>query len=685
MDKKIVNANGFSLLEAMIAMAVGAAFLATVISAWFFSTKTWKEESTQSLLRVGIEQAMEKIKEDVRLSDGNQILFYPSTGASFTAISIPRATPGTGGFLTLSGGNIVWDKTVVYYTYASGGKVELRRAVYNSFNSSSAARQTELNTLVTTGAPSGGSTATTRVLFKTDAASLEIVSPNPTFDGYGSGVSRSNLTNFGSATLSPGTHQIRFEATGKNTSSSGYRLGVDSLSLAPSGGSHEAEVLTVSASSGQTQNTENMTLYSGVWGGNTQKEYQASAIGNYITFDVAYDEWLESNFNNMTHSNTETTGTDPYLRLASRETQGLTPSWLASAQTLSGTEADEILGTRQSIRSVINGANVTRSANMVRIKFTAGAGGDLVVNAAYFGLRQGSQALGTGTFNFSGVPTQLYFDNAPIAEGGTDPVGAVGTGIATGTTVPAGQHVWTNWFEYTIDTSSSVPDFLVSMNISSGSDATAWTQTSAPLPVYSYRINDNTGANVAVSPWSSGWAGYATTAGVFASVEMAGWVNNGVATSQVYDTKITSPAYSTMTWAASTTPVTMKIRTSAYADMSGAASWSLVVGSTVSPTSLAGLANQRYVQFQCILPALSPYLNYPQVDNVKIGWPGAQALVELSGYYTLKPNYGIFKVLVDGQPTVKGLEIKLNASQNYRGKTYSCTLNSEEKPRNTGK
>jgi len=672
----------------MISLAVGGVFLTSVIAAWQFSTRTWKQESVQTGLRVSIEQSMEKIKEDIRLSDSNKILFYPASGAPYTAISIPRATPDTSGFLALSGGNIAWDKTVVYSTFSNNGKMELRRTVYNSFNSNPASRQTELSTVVTTGAPSGGSNATTRVLFKNDTASLEIVSPNPTFDGYAASISRSPLTSFGSATLAAGTHQVAFEATGKNAASSGYRFGVDSLAFSPSGGHREAEVLTVSASTGQIQSIENMTLYNGVWGGNYQKEYQASAAGNSITFSVDYDQWIESNFNNMTHSTTETTGTNPYLALASRETQGLTSSWLASTQTLSGSQVDEVPGVTQSIRSVINGTFLTKSAHMIRLKFTASESANLVLNSAYFGQRQGSEAQADGTFNFSGVPTQLYFDNAPLPEGSTDPVGAVGTGVATSVTVPSGNYVWSNWFIYTIDASTTVPDFLVSMNVLGGSGASTWLQTQGVLPVYSYRINDAAGVNTAVSPWSSGWAGYATAASVFSSVEMASWLNNGTATSQVYDTKVTNPVYSTMSWNSDLPAgalVTMKIRSSANADMTGATAWNLALSSVTTPLALTGLSNQRYVQFQADFQDVAPYLTYPQIDDVKIAWPGNSALVELLGYYTLKPNYGQFKVMVDGQPTVKGLEIKLTAGENYRGKAYNCTLNAEERPRNTGK
>ena len=673
---------GFSLIEAMISLSLGGVFLASVISAWFFSTKTWKEENVRSTLRIGIEQAMERIKEDVRLTDYNGVLYYPSAASAYSAISLPHATPNANGTLTFSSNQISWDKTIIYHVYDNGGTVELRRTLINGF-ADAATRQTDLDTVAVSGTLAG---AQTRTIFKVTSATLEIVAQNPTFDGYNASVARSANISFGSATLSPGTHQVRFEITGKNASSSDYQMGIDSIAFSPSGGSREAEALTLAATSGQTSTNEDMTLYAGLWEGNYQKQYQSVAVGNYMTFNVDYDQWLESNFSNMTHSSTEVVHTNPALSLSSRETQGAVPDWQASTQTLSGSEGVLTLLTRQSVRTVVNGSYLSRAANMIRIKFTASSNAALQINSAYFGERSGSEALGTGTADFSAAPTGLYFDNLPVAEGSSDPIGVSGSGTSTSITIPAGSHAWTNWFEYSLTTPA--PDFLISMNVSSGSEGDTWTQTETPVPVHSYRVDDTAGIYTGLSASWSGLAGYATSDATFAAVEIGGWSNTGTATSQIYDTKMTAPAFSQLVWDSSLpvgTTAAFKVRTSGAADMTGASDWSVVTPITFSPSLFTGLTSQRYLQFQVALTGAPPYTTYPYVDNVSIEWPGQTSLVDLSGYYTKKSNYGIFKVLVDGVPTVKGLEIKLSASQNYRGVTYTCSLNSEEKPRNTGK
>ncbi|MBI3252141.1 MAG: hypothetical protein HYZ52_02320 [Candidatus Omnitrophica bacterium] len=675
----MADKRGFSLLEAFIALGVGAVFLSSVVSTWYFASDRWRAENTRFDLRMDIEKAMERIKNDVRLSDANGILYYPQNASSYTAISLPHATPDANGYLTFSNNLISWNQTIIYYVYNNNGRYELRRRVTASFNSNQSARQTELDTLALNG-PLGlpqevGTTDT--VLVSAGNLALDIVPQAATFDGYDPAVTRSGSTSFGSVRLTAGNHQVRFEVTGKNASSSSHGIGIDSLTLSPSGGPQEAEaLLPIYASLGAAPAAEDMTPYTGVlWGGNYQVNFPSTAVGHYMTFQTYYDQWLESNFANMTFSNTLTTGTNPYVTLSSRETQSLSPSWTADAQTLSGGTSNDATASTMSVRSIVSAGYITKSGVMARIKFLAASDATVTVNSAYFGPRV------AGTADAASL-APLYFDNAPVVEASSDPVGSTANpGSATSVTIPAGYHAWSNWFIYPIN-SPSAADYLVSMYVTG--NATAWT----PNPVggtQSYRVS---GDNAAVL---AGWSilpGYATNQSVYASAQLATWQNTGTATSQIYDTKMTAPVYAQASWSA-TLPagslITMKARSSSAADMSGATAWGSIVGSAVSPMALGGIGNQRYVQFQATLQAGAPYATFPELDDVKITWPGQTALVEFSGYYTKKPSYGIFKVLVDGAQLTKGLEIKLTASEIYRGQTYNFSLNAEQKAMNTGK
>ncbi len=651
-----------------MALGIGAIFLGGVTSVWFYSTKNWKEENVRGSMRLGLEAAFDKIKADIRLSDASKILYYPSgLGGPYSAISIPATTRNANGLFTI-GTTISWSKTILYYVYNNSGVYELRKTVYSSFNSSSSTRQTQLDTVVTTGTATG---ATTIKLLSANSITLEINSATPTFDGYSASTKLSSETDFGNARLSAGTHQIKFEIVGKNASSTGRRLGVDYLALTPSGGPQEAEVLTVSADTGQTRVTEDMSGYStGPWGGNYQVEYQSSAVNDSITWQTYYDQWLETNFQNMTHSYTAVAGTDPYVTVADREAQGQAPAWKAETQTLDLAPTDQNVD-HTTIRAILKGANISKPSHMIRIKFMAAAGSSLTVSSAYFGVRSGS------TSSFTASPTPLYFNNGSVPEGGVDGVGAIGSTGPTTITIPAGQHAWSNWFEYPIP-ANPAQDYMVSYYTHQTSSANASTWDPGVVAENSYTADQDHAADVV-------HAGFVSDQRTYGVAELACWYGTGATTSQVYDTKITAPALNQISWTPTLpagSSVSMKVRSSASSDMSGA-SWSAAYAS--SPASLSSVPNLRYLQFQATLTSASPYTSFPKVDNVKIDWPGQDALVNLSGQYTKKSNYGIFQVFIDGNALVKALTVKLSATTVYRGKSFTQSVGSEVKARNTGK
>ncbi len=675
-----LNRNGFTLVEAMIAFGIGLVFLTSVLSAWFFSTKTWKEESLRSELRFDVERTLEKLKADSRLSDQNSMLFYPSTGSSstYTAISVPYPGSDSSGFLKLNASNTIdWSqgKTIVYSVYNNGGTQEMRRTVFSTFNTDSTARQTQLNNVATNGTDSGGSTQT---LFKADSITFQVTAANSTFDGYASSTQRSANTNFGGYRLSSGTHQIKFLVTSKNSSSSGYYVGIDDIALDPSGGPQEAEDLTVSTNKSTSNVDMALGGYSDTWSGNYQTECQATATNDYMTLQTNYDQWLESNFADMTHSDTEVSvasADNPVLTNASLATQGATPGWSADSQT--GDDSPSTYGlSGQSVRVVIQGSSITKSAQMIRFQFLD-SGSGTTIDSAYFGPLSGTAGLASSS--------QLCFESSDVAPGGTDPAGSIGCAAGTTTgpvAIGAGNHRWTSWFTPSSSITAGNGTYVVSYYCSSGSPM-SWNAGGGAV-TQSYLVNADHASGT--SDWATaGLFGYSTDTKLVGIEEMSTWRSLGVADSQIYDTKMTSPVFNQISWT-STLPagasVTLKVRSSANADMSSPSSW---LSFTTSPGSLAALPSRRYLQFEAQLQAVSPYSTFPTVDKVKIDWPGQTALVQISGHYTKKPNYGIFQVLVDGNTLLKTLGVSLSVSKTYRGQTFANSLNTEIKPKNTGK
>ena len=103
--------HGFTLVEAMISLGITGVLLASVMAAYTFSGKAFQVENNRGELRQGLEKSLEKMKEDVRLTDGGKILYNPSTASTYTAMSIPYATLDANGLYTYSSG-ITWDKTI---------------------------------------------------------------------------------------------------------------------------------------------------------------------------------------------------------------------------------------------------------------------------------------------------------------------------------------------------------------------------------------------------------------------------------------------------------------------------------------------------------------------------------------------------------------------------------------------
>lgn len=505
---------------------------------------------------------------------------------------------------------------------------------------------------------------------------------SPTFDGYEPTTERSEKLTFGSIRLGAGAHTVRFETTGKNAAASGYAIGIDQIAIQPSGALLEAEALPVNSSSGDAQTKEDMSaLGVNLWGGNHHKKYAAGAIADYITFDVNYDQWMESNFENMTFQNAEVINTDPAIAVSSRETQAQSPAWLGQAQAQSPPQADYNGFSNRTVRTVISGGSFTKSAVMMRVKFTASSLQQLQINSAYFGVRQGN------TPNFAAVPIQLYFDNPTVKEGDPDGVGAVGNGAQVAATIQPDHHIWSNWFTYIIDATNPVPDHLVSFYVpAGGSGMVGWQDTPT---VHSYEVMGDFAANAGdltnpiVNP-----NGVQTNDVVLGASECSAWTNVGVATSQVYDTLLAAPSFDRVTWD-STKPngstVLVRVRTAGSADMAGASAWNVASGGTASPVDLGGMSSGRYVQFQATLTAGNPYTAYPTLDNVDIHWDGQTALAEITGTITRGPGYGQFKVLVDGQNPVNALQVKIDLSETLRGKTYEHSLKTQVKARNSGK
>ena len=296
---------------------------------------------------------------------------------------------------------------------------------------------------------------------------------------------------------------------------------------------------------------------------------------------------------------------------------------------------------------------------------------------------------------------QLFFKDASTGD------------ITEGVTIPAATETWSLWTAFPLRNDS---DYLISVHISDPNslDCTYWEGTAGKDRTY--YVLGGTYATAGTPDWSAEPIEPALT-DIFITTDIDVADTTGTVESEAYDTSLDTPAYNTIKWSESVssgTSASVKARSAATEDMSGAAAWDTIASSAISGTG-------RYLQFFGELTA-NPFwnaagamLNYAdyiddQVDNyavydfpksgtdhyitqtdsvwiddVEVDWPGAQTVCAITGYVAKKNDYGQAKLIVDGKELVKILSVHIKTSSEKGGRTFVEENYIEVQPRNTGK
>ncbi|MFC1548993.1 type II secretion system protein J [Candidatus Omnitrophota bacterium] len=722
------NKKGFTLLEILFVAALTLMVIGAILSAWMFTSKTWTSESQHTHLRIDMMQAMETIKNDLRLSSLTYMSFYPESGEPYTGISLPVAETDANGFFTLNAnGEIEWDNTVIYHVYTGAGDTTLRRTVlYNRDNTlTDEERYTELENVVSTGLGTGS--YSTDLDFLGDLDIFEMSSLSPVIDFYddSSDPVRAGKVVFGWAKLDDGDHTIRFEITGKNDLSSGYDIGVDNIMLEPAGIPREVEYYNSSFApvgsltlSGGSANR----VYNSMWSNNNYLEFSNSGTGSYMEIDDYYDLLRDSSFENASLDNT--TGSDEEfhieLEVLEEDEEGEI-NWYAYAAAgdpqQEGRDGDLPASVTPpvAIRTVIGGDSIDEEADLIRVNFKSSSTDDLVIDNAYITKRNGTTGPdGLANQSTSGRDVEEYHRHQQLFFRDES------TGnIVPGATVTQGSEAWSVWTAFPLRTDS---DYLVSVNITdvSSTECTYWEGTGTADRTY-YLAGSEYSTMAGDPDWSS--ESPSTDEDIFIVSNIDIWNAEGSVESQIYDTTMSAPAYSEIKWSEVSpagTEVLMKARSSSDEYMVGATDWSLIAGSTANPGSLS-VGNNRYVQFMAEMTSdpfwevssstktYEEYIddqvnNYPVtgfpeqggtpyitgvysnwIDDVEIDWPGDERLCTITGYVARKNSYGQAKVVVDGVDLVKILSVHLKVSADIQGRIIEEENYIEVQPRNTGK
>lgn len=683
--------SGYTVAEMVIAVAITTIVALAAAKGWVNLVRGERMNSIQTELDINVRTSMENLKHDLRLSALDKIYYYPAGPGPYTAISFPMTSDtnhdGIAEYAT-GGSNILWTSTVIYHVW-KGSPTELRKTTFfprdNSL--SAAGLQAQLNSVVTNGDGRGYANETPpRVIFK-NLFTWQVWGSGATYDGYSSSSERDTEVSFGSVYLGSGTHQVKFNVIGKNPASSGYSIGIDTLTASACGVEREAEAQTLSAQYGTTASKDYKA--EGSWSGNYQLKFDAASTGSYFTLTIDNDRWEETNFRGAGALGYNTVvGFDPSLRDYIVQLEGNPGypwaslfgtgiyAWTAEGQT--GTNAASIATNALEncvVRVLLRGDGSIRfNGGKPRIYFQASSNTPpLHILAAYI-----AEASSNNYPNAVAEGTKLYFANSS----------SEATISTTASATPLGQFI-------TDSSKSYLVTYLVKNNNGS---AAVWAEDTSHtgVPDNTYIIRESAYPTEDDAKAAS-WAGkiYTSSATLYGVARMyTDYPTNGLFTSQIFDTKMDTPVYSNVSWNAAlplaATSVGIKVRTATNSTMSDAPNWTNATTFTSSPANI-NCGNNRYVQFQAVFnPDPTNLTLSPKLKDVTIKWAGPTKIVDIAATMTKGPNYGICEVTVDSNQLSKGLRIDLSIFKDISGwgnagMTNTSTMTTEISPRNTGK
>ena len=679
MVNKVTYKAGFTLVEAMAAITLLVVALALAMGGFMFMLKNINQDDAQDELDVDVQQTMERLKHDMRLSSLDEIFYYADEAGSFQALSFPLGQDADGnGILDKDvNGAILWGAQVIYHIRPTTPH-QLVKTVFSprDVSLSDQARQAQLESVVATGSGTSASNsqnANSTILFE-NLLRWEILPIAGRFDAYSPDIIREKAT-LGYVLLPTGTHTFTFKTVAKNASSSGFKIGIDQLYVSPSYGAREAETQTVVGNSGAVASAEYMPF--GSWKGRQQLSFPATAAGQSFTLSMQNDRWEETNFNGRGHkadADDTVISFNPLLKDFVVTLRGKDQAWDTSSQTGDDFGGDTLGGglASKAVRILLKGSELADNGSWIgfsgercNLTFAASSLEGFRVSEAYIGE---SSSLTNASMDYAGTPTAVTFSGGGLA-------------------LP-GNRVTSNWVDLPIDRTKN---YLVSFQ-TSGLTALAapkqWVADPTDLFGTVMVVDSPSGGLTDDASWSSQPTAYYTNLVFGLESAEVSYPATGKYTSKIFDTHLASPNYASISRRAIVPPGTtlaLKVRSGNQPDLSDASDFS-----TIAASSLNNAAYKRYTQFQAIMTSDTQAQYTPILRDVTITWPGEEQLVDIGGYFTKGPGYGIFEIIVDGNPLRAALVVDLEIFKkdvrglNNQNRRISSSLKVDITPRNSG-
>lgn len=683
----IRSQQGFTLLETMVSMSILLVSVVLGMGSFLYMQQNRMEQFTQTELDLDLRLATQRLEKEMRLSALDQMVFFPADAKQYTAVSFPMNDVSS---LSKTNGSILWDSTVIYHVSTEESETgtsesKLLRTVLSNRNNalSTADRQLQLDQVVYDGhgenAETDQETSATTCLFE-HVFNWEINPQGSLYDGYDARNTVDKTARLGSFNLDAGEHTIRFEVIGKDSRSSGYRIGLDTISFSGSQSIREAEDLAVNGVV-----LPRVELDQGDFSNYRKLIFDADSSGQSFEVKLYNDRWEDTAF----HSNSSdsmlnvTSGFDPdydtpeiTLRL-----KGATTNEYAASQT--GDNTGRIIDNEYFrgavVRTLIKGAEIQAGATAgiahegagCRLAFYCAYQTDrermLKIEAAY--IDECSSSI-SATPDTLGTARQLTFNdgNEKCIISGPNPV-------------------WTDLLDFPIYPEKN---YAVTFSIHDYSDQNIYPKVweSATNIVNSYILSGDAATSAALTDpeWSSNTNRVATPFVVGVGDIYVSYPSSGTFMSAPFDTHMQRPQYEKMNWEEESpagTALQISVRSATKSDMSDASDWKYIA----TPGSI-GIDFSQYIQYRVDLTASEKGSETPKLKNLAIQWPGATCAADLSGAFINGPDCGQFKTLVDGQELTSPLRINLEVKKdiygmNHTTKTFISETSFELTPRNS--
>ncbi len=709
----------FTLVEMAVSSAILIIAVAMAMSGFVYVLSASREGAVQDELDLQVQGAMERLKKDLRLSSLDEMVFYPPGPGPYTAVSFPLARDDdTNGAIDLDENDkIIWDKTLVYHVWYTAPQ-QLRLTTFDprDTNLDAVVRQQQIESVVVNGhglSATNGANSTNEVLFE-NLFDWSISPQNSIYDGWASSTQRDVIASpLGSCVISNGMHEFKFTVIDKHSNSTGYKVGIDNLYVAPSHSRLEGEHLVPFAKTAGVAYS-NMYMAGGSWSANYQGYFNATATNQYFTFRLTNDQWQETIFRRTGYSTEDTTVSfmqQPNSNyVVHPEAEGLNVNgstysyWNAYEQCGLITTGWYRYGERDNDQA-LRGCAVRVFVRGDEMEYGSQIDND---SSSYYGWLYGggsndamrcgivegyiAECAGTNELTpdiLGSTLTQLRFVDTTVTPYSPP---SYSTLITNG--LYSKQYRRINYQSLRIEKEKTYTYTFLITNTPGQAHVASWPNVRDPGGIAAYIITNATHADV-MDPYWEGRGDVIPSSRhyLLGSLDLMP-PTNSYYVSGPCNTRHTHPPYNEVSWNVFTNwgigLFDLQVRTASDINMTDAEAWTNLPILSSSPAAWPAQAGtNQYVQWRAHLWSKSPNSAYVAVlKDVTITWAGPTRMVDIGGIFTRGPDYGIFQLEVDGVVLQRGLSVDLEIYKDTYGyggdRRITSALATEVRPRNTG-